>query len=247
MAKKNAIMMLIDTSKCIGCKACQVACKQWHSLPAEDTTFTGSYSNPPDVSGKTLTAVKFTEFEDVRQKLYFVFFKKQCMHCNQAECQIFCPKGVEKTREGFVIFNDKCKPENVRLPGATLEEKKQAFLDCCPYFIPKYDEDNDRFVKCDFCANRFPSGYCGPSCSITYRSGKPIPTSTGPTTACEFTCPPGAITTGPAKQIMTFAKERLYEVKVNQNHPKAMLWGGRGRVVFLLTEHYANYGLPRAD
>jgi formate dehydrogenase iron-sulfur subunit len=243
MASKKT-MMLIDTSKCIGCKACQVACKQWHSLPAEDTTFTGSYSNPPDVSGKTLTAVKFTEFEDVRQRLYFVFFKKQCMHCNQAECQIHCSKGVIKTREGFVIFTDKCTLANLRglgLPaGATDAEKIAKYIEFCPYNIPRYDYDNQRFVKCDFCVNRFPSGYCGPYCSATYRDGKP-------TTACEFTCPPGAITTGPAKDIMTLAKNRLYEVKANLNHTNAMLWGGRGRVVFLLTEHYTNYGLPYAD
>jgi len=243
MASKKT-MMLIDTSKCIGCKACQVACKQWHSLPAEDTTFTGSYSNPPDVSGKTLTAVKFTEFEDVRQRLYYTFFKKQCMHCNQAECQIHCSKGVIKTREGFVIFTDKCTVANLRglgLPaGATDAEKIAKYIELCPYNIPRYDYDNQRFVKCDFCVNRFPSGYCGPYCSATYRDGKP-------TTACEFTCPPGAITTGPAKDIMKLAKNRLYEVKANLNHTNAMLWGGRGRVVFLLTEHYTNYGLPYAD
>jgi len=247
MASKKT-MMLIDTSKCIGCKACQVACKQWHSLPAEETSFTGSYSNPPDVSGKTLTAVKFTEFEDIRQKLYYVFFKKQCMHCNQAECQIHCPKGVIKSREGFVIFTDKCTVANLRgVDGADEAAKIANYIALCPYNIPRYDYDNQRFVKCDFCVNRFPSGYCGPSCSVTFRSGKPIPTSTGPTTACEFTCPPGAILTGPAKEIMNYAKERLYEVKANLNHSNAMLWGGRGRVVFLLTEHYTNYGLMRAD
>jgi len=237
MAYKK-IMMLIDTSKCIGCKACQVACKQWHSLPAEDTTFTGSYSNPPDVSGKTLTAVKFTEFEDVRKKLYFVFFKKQCMHCNQAECQIHCSKGVEKTREGFVIFTDNCTVENLRglgLPaGATDEQKIAKYKELCPYDIPRYDYDNQRFVKCDFCVTRFGGYY------TTYRDGKP-------TTACELTCPPGAIKTGPAKDIMKLAKNRLYEVKANLNYQKATLWGGRGRVVFLLTEHYSKYNLPYPD
>ena len=234
MASKKT-MMLIDTSKCIGCKACQVACKQWHSLPAEDTTFTGSYSNPPDVSGKTLTAVKFTEFEDLRKKLYFVFFKKQCMHCNQAECQIHCSKGVQKTREGFVIFTDNCTVANLRgIAGADEDTKIANYIAKCPYDIPRYDYDNQRFVKCDFCVTRFGGYY------TTYRDGKP-------TTACELTCPPGAIVTGPAKDIMKLAKNRLYEVKANLNHQNATLWGGRGRVVFLLTEHYSNYGLPYPD
>lgn len=236
MARK--IMMFIDTSKCIGCKACQVACKQWHQLPAETTTFTGSYTNPPDLSGTTLTHVKFTEYEDdIGGKLKWLFFKNQCMHCNQAECQILCPKGVKKTSQGFVIFTDKCIPANVKAQGDEAD-KIAAFLACCPYHIPRYDATTGRFVKCDFCFNRFNGG--GYGIYTTYRDGKP-------TTACELTCPPGAIVTGNAKDIMALAKQRLYEVRFNLNHFNATLWGGRGRVIFLLTEHYSAYGLPPAD
>lgn len=239
MATKRAIMMFIDTSKCIGCKACQVACKQWHSLPAETTTFTGSYTNPPDVSGNTLTRIEFTEYVDWRGNLKWFFYKKQCMHCNQAECQILCPKGVKKTREGFVVFTDQCVPANVRVPGNTAA-KIAAFLACCPYDIPRYNTDLGRFMKCDFCYDRFPSGYCGAFCRTTMRDGKP-------TTACELTCPPGAIVTGPAKEIMKMAKERLYKVRFEMNHEHATLYGGRGRVIFLLTESYEAYGLPYPD
>lgn len=240
MATKRSIMMFIDTSKCIGCKACQVACKQWHSLPAEDTTFTGSYTNPPDVSGTTLTRVEFTEYVDWRDKLSWLFYKKQCMHCNQAECQIHCPKGVKKTREGFVIFTEKCVPANFRgVEGTTDEEKIASYISKCPYDIPRWN--GTQMVKCDFCFDRFPSGYCGEVCGITYRDGKP-------TTACEFTCPTGAIVTGPAKEIMKMARERLYTVRFDLNHENATLYGGRGRVIFLLTESYDEaFGLPYPD
>lgn len=94
-------MMLIDTSKCIGCKACQIACQQWHSrgfkndpsfqrsMPAEQTTFTGSYGNPPDMSGINLTIVKFSEFEEGGQ-MKFLFFKDQCRHCSIPLCRNAC-------------------------------------------------------------------------------------------------------------------------------------------------------------
>ena len=53
--------MLIDLTRCIGCRGCQAACKQWHDLPGETTTNHGSYQNPPWVSGKTRTTVTFNE------------------------------------------------------------------------------------------------------------------------------------------------------------------------------------------
>jgi len=228
MAAKT--MMFVDTSKCIGCRSCQVACKQWHSLPAETTSFSGSYTNPTNLSKNTLTLVKFTEFVDSRGKLHFFMMKRQCMHCNQAKCQVRCPKGVEKTGEGFVVFNEYCTPENVRLKRGELPANaKQIFLDCCPYGIPSYDTVTNTFHKCDFCFNRFDGGCY--TCNI---GGKP-------TTACELTCPAGAVVTGLASTITALSKSRLTKVKKQYN--KATLWGGRGRVIYLLTEKKSSYGL----
>ncbi|RQW78967.1 MAG: hypothetical protein EHM79_21020, partial [Geobacter sp.] len=53
--------VLVDVSRCIGCRACQVACKQWNELPAEKTKNTGTFQNPPDLSGMTYTVVRFKE------------------------------------------------------------------------------------------------------------------------------------------------------------------------------------------
>ena len=117
-------LMFIDTSKCMrmqGLPGCVQAVAQ---LPTEALTFTGFYTNPPDLSGSTLTIVKFTEFEDMRGKLNWLMSRIQCMHCNQAECQIHCPKGVQKSLEGFVVFNDKCTVANLRgVAGATDERE----------------------------------------------------------------------------------------------------------------------------
>ncbi|MCK4722372.1 MAG: 4Fe-4S ferredoxin, partial [Dehalococcoidia bacterium] len=55
--------VLYDATKCIGCRACQVACKQWNELPAEVTTNQGTYENPPKMSAYTFTKIHFTELE----------------------------------------------------------------------------------------------------------------------------------------------------------------------------------------
>jgi Fe-S-cluster-containing dehydrogenase component len=170
-------------------------------------------------------------------KLMYTMLRRQCMHCNKAACQAKCPKGIEKTSEGFVVFNDDCIPANVRM---TPKEKRALialgrdpadpveltnyFLNACPYRIPRFD--GTKFVKCDHCFNRFGGYY------TTYRNGSP-------TTACELTCPPGAIVTGPKATIMATAKARLTAVK--KQYRKSTLWGGRGRVVYLLTESPAKY------
>ncbi|MFZ3138335.1 MAG: hypothetical protein WA126_13205 [Thermodesulfovibrionales bacterium] len=278
MARK--IMMLIDTSRCIGCKACQVACKQWHSLPAEATSFNGSYTNPPALSKSTLTFVKFSETL-VNSKLRFLFFKKQCLHCNQARCLIRCPKGGDKMSGGLVVFNNNCKPANIILkakekkalkngtwgPGtgklypnwpsgvpapstypfgefmtppvtflgpelAFLKEVMSNPLTGCLHGVPALDPAIDgSFKKCDFCADRFEGGNY-----TTYRDGYP-------TTACELTCPSNAILTDDAGAIMTEARKRLSTVK--RQYRMAGLWGGRGRVIYLLTESASNYGLSK--
>jgi len=219
--KANEIMMFIDTSKCIGCKACQVACKQWHKLEAEKTVFTGSYQNPPDLSCKNLTVIRFNEHED-NGKLKWLFFKNQCRHCVRPRCKEACPEGVEIDPDtGAVLFNDKARPENCRIP---LE-------DACPYNVPRLNGQG-RYVKCDLCYDRFKS------------SANPIVRGK---TACELTCPSGAISTGTAKKILEEARKRLAAVKSN-GHPNAYIYTGafgtETHVLWLLTDEPAKYGLP---
>jgi formate dehydrogenase iron-sulfur subunit len=153
--------------------------------------------------------------------LKWLFFKNQCRHCEKPRCKEACPEGVEITEEGFVIFNDKARPENCTKP---LEE-------ACPYNVPRLNAEG-RYVKCDFCFNRFQSS----AKSIVY--GK---------TACELTCPSGAIVTGTVEEIIEEAKNRLAWVK-NDGHPNAFLYtGGYGfetHVIWLLTEPADKYGLP---
>lgn len=231
MIKSNEIMMLIDTSKCIACRACQVACKQWHRLKDEKTTFEGTYQNPPDLSGKTLTLVRFNELEE-SGKLKWLFFKDQCRHCVRPRCKDACPEGVEIDSDtGAVIFNEKATKENSRIP---LEE-------ACPYNVPRYSEDLGRYVKCDLCYDRFKHAQLG-----TGKFKGQFGNSQKP--ACELTCPSGAISTGTAKKILEEARKRLGVVKSN-GHPNAFIYtGGYGsetHVIWLLTDEPSKYGLPK--
>ncbi len=76
---------LVDTTKCIGCRACQVACKQWNGLQAEKTechATGGGYENPPSYSARTYTRITFHEIVNAGGALdRCVFVKRQCMHC----------------------------------------------------------------------------------------------------------------------------------------------------------------------
>ena len=100
---------LIDTTKCIGCRACQVACKRWNELPGVKTQFTGSYQTMEDTDYNTFTLIKFTEVSD-GGNMQWLFRKKQCMQCTEAACIKACPtQAITKHKEGFKIRDDsKC-------------------------------------------------------------------------------------------------------------------------------------------
>jgi len=143
--------MLIDTSKCMGCRGCQVACKQWNKLPAEDTTFSGSYENPPQYSANTWMRVVFNEYED-ENGIQWRLAKEGCMHCNDAACMQVCPSGaIERTELGAVrIDQNKCIGCNycVRM---------------CPFNVMGFDREQSVARKCTFCYDRLVNGY-EPAC-----------------------------------------------------------------------------------
>ena len=145
--------VLIDLTKCIGCRGCQAACKQWHDLPAEETKNFGSYQNPPDLSAKTWTLVKFDEVA-VDGEFMWLFSKRQCMHCEHPACVSACTVGaLTKTAEGPVITDkDKC-------------------IGCrycqyaCPFGVPSFqwDETLGLIGKCTMCVDRQAEGL-DPAC-----------------------------------------------------------------------------------
>ncbi|MGE4504650.1 MAG: 4Fe-4S dicluster domain-containing protein, partial [Desulfovibrionaceae bacterium] len=82
----------VDMTKCTACRGCQIACKQWKKLPAEETRQLGTHQNPPDLSSKTIRLVRYTEVVH-EGMLHWLFFPEQCRHCVDPPC--YAVSGVE--------------------------------------------------------------------------------------------------------------------------------------------------------
>lgn len=152
--------VLYDATKCIGCRGCQVACKQWNQLPRTPTTNTGTYENPPQLNANNLTKMRFTETED-GGKMNFVFTKLQCMHCEHPACATACPvSALQKRPEGAVTYDDK------RCFGC------RYCMVACPFGIPTFQWDTPIpwIRKCTFCFDR-QSGGLKPACITTCPTG----------------------------------------------------------------------------
>jgi formate dehydrogenase iron-sulfur subunit len=148
--------VLVDLTKCIGCRGCQVACKQWNGLDADSTTCEGSYENPQSLKWNTYTKIRFVEGEE-NNKFFWGFIKMQCMHCKHPACVSACPVGsLKKSPEGPVTY-DKGKCIGCRY-----------CMVACPFNVPTF-EWNKAFPlirKCTFCVDRVSEGKT-PSCVKT--------------------------------------------------------------------------------
>jgi formate dehydrogenase iron-sulfur subunit len=152
--------VLVDTTRCIGCRACQVACKSWHDLKGEHTTFSESWSNPRFMDSKNYTRVIFREA--VRgDQIHWFFTKRQCMHCLDPACESVCPVGaLTKLKSGPVVYNDE------RCIGC------RYCMMACPFQVPKFQWESavPLVRKCDFCADRLAQGL-GTACTTTCPTG----------------------------------------------------------------------------
>jgi len=150
--------ILLDLTKCIGCRACQAACKQWNDLPAETTRNIGSYENPPRRSAKTWTTVSFNEVSE-GDNFHWVFAKRQCMHCEHPACASACIVGaLQKSSEGPVTY------DGLKCIGC-----RYCML-ACPFSVPTFEWDRPvPFIrKCTLCQDRLSRGMapvCATVCS----------------------------------------------------------------------------------
>ena len=142
----------IDTSVCTACRGCQVACKQWHDLPAENTVNDGSYQNPADLSFMTYKLVRFSEVIS-DGKIRWLFFPDQCRHCLEPPCEMAADdeKSIFTDGTGAVIYTAHTRKLN------TLD-----VIDSCPYNIPRAAR-NGTLAKCDMCLDRVENGLL-PAC-----------------------------------------------------------------------------------
>lgn len=141
------VVKLIDTSTCIGCKACEVACQEWNDLPPEPTVNEGTYQTMPDTTARFWNLIKFSEHESERG-FHWLMRKDQCMHCTEPGCLIACPApgAIVQYANGIVDFQqDQCIGCGYCITG-------------CPFNVPKFSADTKRVYKCTLCVDRVGEG-----------------------------------------------------------------------------------------
>jgi formate dehydrogenase iron-sulfur subunit len=220
-----------DTTVCIGCKACEVACKQWNDLPAEGTEFRkgASYDHTGSLGAATWRHVRFVEqdmdlvawAEEGAALDRWLFMSDVCKHCTHAGCLDACPTGalIRTEFETVVVQPDVCNGCGYCIPA-------------CPFGVIDRDPDDGRAAKCTLCYDRLEDGL------------EP---------ACAKACPTDSIQFGPYEEIVATAEGRVAELHARGldraylygagDPPGEAVAGGLG-AFFLLTEPPERYGLP---
>lgn len=227
----EGVAVLVDLDKCIGCRACQLACKDWNGRPAVKTNFTGSLTSPKWLTAEDWKVVFFYEGKTGKKLLTpagevtFTQFELaplpyNCLHCAAAPCARACPVGAIKiTGEGAVVINrDECI-------GCGYCEA------ACPYDVPKKGSDG-RYYKCTFCVDRIQNGRAP---------------------ACVEVCPTNVFTFGPASDIMAKAREEqsrgryVYGLEASDYVGGSVRWiyVTSDRKAFAVKQHFSN-AAPRA-
>ncbi len=151
-ASANAIGLLYDATKCIGCKSCSVACKEANGLPADATEFGGGlYDAPTSLNERTKSVIQL-----VRDEGQSAFVKKQCMHCVDPACVTACMLGA--------LTKDK-------VTGVVSWDGKTC-IGCrycqqgCPFNVVKFEWSKSlpKIVKCELCKDRLAKGQ-QPACA----------------------------------------------------------------------------------
>ncbi|HTE59210.1 MAG TPA: 4Fe-4S dicluster domain-containing protein [Solirubrobacteraceae bacterium] len=213
-----------DTSLCIGCKACEVACKEWNQLPLDDFGFKGeSYDNTGALGADTWRHVAFIEQQRPVQAedgegMRWLMSSDVCKHCTTAPCLDVCPTGaLFRTEFGTVVVQDDvCNGCGMCVPA-------------CPFGVIERREDDGRAWKCTLCYDRLKDGM------------EP---------ACAKACPTDSIQFGPLDELRVHASGRLEEVRA-AGEPDARLYledpgdgVHGGGAFFLLLDEPEVYGLP---
>jgi formate dehydrogenase iron-sulfur subunit len=139
-----------DATLCIGCKACEVACKEWNLLPADEIGLTGhSYDNTARLSATTWRHVEFVE----KDPNTWLMLSDVCKHCARAGCLEACPTGaLFRTEFGTVVVQqDICNGCGYCVPA-------------CPFGVVELDTNDGKAHKCTLCYDRLKGGF-EPACA----------------------------------------------------------------------------------
>jgi formate dehydrogenase iron-sulfur subunit len=233
---------LVDTTRCVGCRSCQVSCKQWNDLEAERTAIDGKkggLQQPTTVSAKTLTVVTFNEVEDAAAPggLRYVMAKRQCMHCDDPACASACPvTAMTKTAEGPVVYDEgKCI-------GC------RYCMWACPFGVPTAEWDSlaPKISKCTMCADRGVQG------AATERNGVALTPEEQERfarirskPACVQACPTNALVHGKRDDLLAEARARIAASPgryVNEVYGEKE--AGGTNVLYLASTPFATIGFP---
>jgi formate dehydrogenase iron-sulfur subunit len=223
-----------DTSVCIGCKACEVACKEWNAVPDDGFDLLGqSYDNTGGLSANSWRHVAFVE-QPAAPSVFlgmpsaerpgqtpdfrWLMMSNVCKHCTHAACLDVCPTGsLFRTEFGTVVVQeDICNGCGYCIPA-------------CPYGVIDQRQDDGRAWKCTMCYDRIGDGL---------------------TPACAKACPTESIQYGELDELRERAAERV-EALHAQGATEARLYGhspddgvGGDGAFFLLLDEPEVYGLP---
>ena len=140
---------LIDITRCIGCRACQVACKQWNEREGELTELQDymGFQNPATLSAKTYTLITFHELPDERAPggLNYLFTMRRCLHCLEPACASACPTTALSPQPDGPVTYDASKCIGCRY-----------CVWACPWGVPQAEWDSltPKIQKCTHCADR---------------------------------------------------------------------------------------------
>jgi formate dehydrogenase iron-sulfur subunit len=143
MRSVPTVAKYIDTSTCIGCKACEVACQEWNDLPPLSTQQVGTYQTMPTLDAGFWNLIRFDERE-VEGGLMWLMRKDQCMHCAEPGCLEACPApgAIVQYANGIVDVNqDNCIGCGYCETG-------------CPFDVPKFHAKTGKMAKCTLCVDR---------------------------------------------------------------------------------------------
>jgi len=232
---------LVDITKCIGCRACQVACKQWNDRDGEQTQLQPDlgFQNPAVLSAKTLTLISFHEIPDEKAPggLHLAATMWRCLHCLEPACVSSCPTtALVRQADGPVVYDgDKC----IGCRYCTW---------ACPWGVPAADWDSltPKIHKCTHCADRcdqpLPAARNGQSLTNIEKQQF---SDTIAVPACVKACPADALRYGDRDEMLQEARKRITARPGKYvDHIYGEKEAGGTTVLYLSAVPFAKLGFP---